>query len=323
MTTSGTPDVSVVLSVFNGAADLEATLDCLLSQEGCDFEVIAINDGSRDDSGASLDRRAATDARLRVIHQPNAGLTLALIRGCLEARAPLIARHDVGDTSLPGRLARQAAVLRAQPALAFVSCKYLLVGPGDEPLAEPSGSPGGSENLRNRDGSLVPFPHHGTVMFRKDTYLAAGGYRPEFYFAQDVDLWSRLIDQGDLGFVPEVLYQVKFDMGSITARHRPAQQALRALAAEARALRHAGQSDADVLSRARAIRPGGNLTPAPHTPRHRSEAQAAYFVGSCLADRGDQRARKYFEAAVRADPFHFRARLKLLRLAWAANRGAT
>ncbi len=88
------PEVSVVMSVYNGAGSLPATLQSVLSQEGCHFEFIVVNDGSSDASGRILDEWSARDARLRVIHQANTGLTRALIRGCSEARGEFIARQQ-------------------------------------------------------------------------------------------------------------------------------------------------------------------------------------------------------------------------------------
>ena len=103
------PLVSVVMSVHNGATDLAATLDSILSQTFTDFELIAIDDGSTDDTPAILAAAAQRDARIRIPTQPNAGLTRALMRGCAEARAPIVARHDAGDRSHPERFARQLA----------------------------------------------------------------------------------------------------------------------------------------------------------------------------------------------------------------------
>lgn len=317
------PEVSVVMSVYNGEAALPSTLSSLLQQTGCDFEIIAINDGSTDQSGQVLDAWAAENPRLRVFHQPNQGLTRALIRGCNEASGEFIARQDVGDASRPGRLAAQARLLRSDPSLVFAGCRYALVGPGNEPLTdgEPPQGATADSGLRNRDGSAVASPHHGTAMFRKSAYAAAGGYRPEFYYAQDVDLWSRLIDQGDFGQVPEVLYQVKFDLDSITASHRAEQQSLRALVAHARALRSQGRSDAPVLAQAQRIRPGGS-SPVPPAPRRDSRPAANYFVGSCLASRGDPRAKSYLTQTVRAKPLHLKAWFKLAKLALSPSKRA-
>jgi glycosyltransferase involved in cell wall biosynthesis len=89
--------LSVVMSVLNGAGDLARTLDSIFAQTERDFELIVIDDGSTDDTPSILARQS--DPRIRVITQPNEGLTRALIRGCEAARAPLIARHDCGDVS--------------------------------------------------------------------------------------------------------------------------------------------------------------------------------------------------------------------------------
>ena len=80
------PEVSVVMSVYNGASHLRASIDSILQQDGVDFEFIIVDDGSTDESPSILDDYAARDARIRLIHQENQGLTKALIRGCAEAR---------------------------------------------------------------------------------------------------------------------------------------------------------------------------------------------------------------------------------------------
>src|SRR4051812_15394116 len=108
--TARSPTISVVMSVYNGAATLTATLESILSQSDSDFEVVVVDDGSTDATAEILRRTAAADQRLRVLRQENRGLTAALIVGCQTARAPIIARHDCGDRSLPGRLAMQREI---------------------------------------------------------------------------------------------------------------------------------------------------------------------------------------------------------------------
>src|SRR5262245_6785124 len=97
-------EVSVVMSVYNGASNLPATINSILSQEGVALEFIVVNDGSTDKTGEILDDYARRDNRVRVIHQKNTGLTRGLIRGCDAARGEFIARQDAGDISLPERL---------------------------------------------------------------------------------------------------------------------------------------------------------------------------------------------------------------------------
>jgi glycosyltransferase involved in cell wall biosynthesis len=100
------PRISVVTSVYNGERYLRESLESVLSQEGVDLELIVVDDGSEDSTPEILADSATRDPRLRVLTQENRGLTVALIRGCAEARGEFIARHDLDDLSLPGRLRR-------------------------------------------------------------------------------------------------------------------------------------------------------------------------------------------------------------------------
>ena len=127
--------VSVVLSVHDEEPFLAECLESVLAQTGVWFEVIAINDGSTDGSPALLDAYAARDGRLRVVHQPNAGLTRALIRGCAMARGRFVARQDADDLAFPGRLARLAADLDTHPEVVLVASAAVMFGPRGELLS--------------------------------------------------------------------------------------------------------------------------------------------------------------------------------------------
>ncbi|MFZ1576355.1 MAG: glycosyltransferase family 2 protein, partial [Chromatiaceae bacterium] len=220
-----TPPVSVIMSVYNGESSLTATLDSVLAQKGVVFEFIVVDDGSTDGGGAMLDDYARRDERVRVIHRENRGLTRALMRGCAAARGQYIARQDAGDLSLPGRLARQFAFLESNPEVVLTACGSRFVGPAGEPLYEVIQQ--GDElqrGLEQLDSKRVRGPsHHGSVMFRRATYQAVGGYRPEFRVAQDLDLWMRLAEVGGCVAVPEVLYQACWQAGSISHLRREQQ----------------------------------------------------------------------------------------------------
>src|SRR5262245_21944801 len=205
------PEVSVVMSVYNGASHLAATLDSILSQEGVELEFIVVNDGSRDKSGQILNEYAQRDSRLRIIHQENTGLTRALIRGCGTARGEFIARQDVGDLSLPGRLARQRVILDAEPDVVMVSCATRYVGPSEEEVyTVAQSSEELEEGLRQLTIEKMRGPSsHPSVMLRRSTYEQVGGYRAAFPVAQDLDLWMRISEVGRCLAMPEVLYQVK------------------------------------------------------------------------------------------------------------------
>ena len=294
------------MSVYNGADHLAETLESIAAQTERDFELIVVDDGSTDDTASILDRWAANDARVRVLHEQNRGLTRSLVKGCAEASGTYIARHDAGDLSLPHRFEKQVALLDA--GAAFVSCWTEYVGPRLEPLWVARGTGATDREARNvlqRDGSppLLDGPtHHGSVMFRRETYQRAGGYRPAFYYGQDFDLWYRLAALGTFHCVPDVLYRARVTPGSISSTARPEQQQYAALSLEALRARSEGRSDEAMLERAAAI--------GPSTARG-DPAEGLYFIGEALRRNGDARCRAYFRAALARSPLRPAAWLRL------------
>lgn len=97
-------EVSVVIPVYNKEEYVEQCLRSVLAQQFDGFEVIAVDDGSTDGSGAVCDRLAAGDSRLRVVHTPNGGVTAARRRGVEEARGRYVTFADADDMMLPGGL---------------------------------------------------------------------------------------------------------------------------------------------------------------------------------------------------------------------------
>ena len=219
---STNPDVSVVMSVYNGASNLAVTMNSILSQEGVELEFIVVNDGSTDKTGEILDDYARRDDRVRVIHQGNTGLTRALIRGCAAATGEFIARQDAGDVSLAGRLALQLDVFRNNSNVVMTSCGTRFVGPGNEVLYEVRQV--GDElhrGLQHVDiGRIYGPSSHTSVMFRRETYEKVGGYRAQFDVAQDLDLWMRLAEAGMCWATPEVLCEFHLSKNSISAVRR-------------------------------------------------------------------------------------------------------
>jgi len=305
------PLVSVVMGVYNGANTLTATMDSVLMQEGVAFEFIVIDDGSTDASAVILDDYARRDGRVRVIHQANTGLTRALIRGCAEARGQYIARQDAGDESLPGRLARQFIHLEANPDVVMTSCGTLFVGPKGEFLYEIVQQKSDLQHgLSQLTLDRIRGPsHHGSTMFRRNVYQAAGGYRPQFLVAQDLDLWMRLAEFGCCVATPEVHYQASLTHRSISHALRIEQLRTTKTILKCAAIRRSGGDDALIVSRFKV-----NI----HSPkpvwmgRSIQDARFFYFVGSLLRTTRPDLARSYFLRALQSWFLFPKALIKLL-----------
>src|SRR5262245_15036509 len=95
------PAISVLMPVYNAGRFLAPALDSVLAQTFADFELIAIDDGSGDASGAVLAEYAVRDQRIRIFAQENRGIVATLNRALELARAPIVARMDADDLSRP------------------------------------------------------------------------------------------------------------------------------------------------------------------------------------------------------------------------------
>jgi glycosyltransferase involved in cell wall biosynthesis len=219
------PAVSILLTVYNNAVELPLALDSILAQTFGDFEVVAVDDGSTDASAAVLDRYAAADRRIRVIHQANTGLGLALARAGREAAAPLLARHDADDVSAPTRLARQVAYLERHPDAVLCGTWAWFIDPDEGPHLSLEVPDDAAQLQRWLDAGFNPFVH-GSVMMRAAAYARDGvGYRFRS-LAEDYDLWLRLSRLGRLGMVESVEYFYALSPGGVNFGNLAAQRQL-------------------------------------------------------------------------------------------------
>ncbi len=105
------PTISIVMPVYNAERYLGEALASIRSQSVSDFELICVNDGSSDGSAAILAAAAARDPRIRVIEQPNRGVSVARNSGMEAARGDFLCFADADDIMLPDSLARRLALL--------------------------------------------------------------------------------------------------------------------------------------------------------------------------------------------------------------------
>jgi glycosyltransferase involved in cell wall biosynthesis len=309
------PDVSVVLGVRNGASGIETSVRSVLSQQDVALEMVVVNDGSSDDTLQRVQRLQARDRRLRVLSQPPAGLTSALRAGCASAQGRYIARLDSGDSMLPGRLRAQLDLMQARPEAALLGGGIRFRGPSGEVLIEEAGEDAVgprdlSARFRNPTDPDVAGISHVTAMFCTQRYLACGGYQHAFRLAQDVDLWLRLSERGDVLRDDAVRTESRIGLDDLTPRFHRVQTQLRRLALAAARARRSGASEARFLQRA------AHLSERALTTRQRRpDWRGAYFIGTCLEERQDPGgAARYYRLALERSPLSPRPRLRLLRL---------
>ena len=294
----------MVMSVYNGQRHLRAAVASILEQTFRDFEFIIVNDGSTDGTSELLAEFESSDPRVRIIDQPNAGLTIALQTGCAAATGDYIARQDADDWSDPTRLEKLVKLLDAYPAAVIASSWASYIDDEGElvEIVERCSDPREATRKLLYDNSGPPA--HGSVMFRRSAYEHVGGYRKSFYFAQDSDLWLRLGTNGEIAYVQESLYKWRISVNGISGANSEVQMQFGNLGRECHAARLRGETDEALVSQAEQLRQGLLARKTTRKEARRQQAAAHYRIGTSLSRRGNPRARRHFWSAIRLNPLH-------------------
>jgi hypothetical protein len=235
------PAISVVMSVYNGEKFLIEAIDSILGQTFADFEFIIIDDGSTDSTSKILSDYAKRDERVRVFAQENRGRAESLNCGIDRARAPLIARMDADDISLPHRLEQQLEFMKTHSEIGLLGGAAELVSPGKIKFGVHQ-PPIDDGEIRQALLSSNPF-FHPTLVLRKDIVREVGGYRKALMDADDYDLILRMAERSKVANIAScvLLYRIHSNQVSVRAMTHQKECVLAARAAAI--LRNSGAAD--------------------------------------------------------------------------------
>ena len=218
----GTGLISIIIPVFNVRPYLETALESVIRQTYSNLEIIVIDDGSTDGSGAVCDEFARRDDRIKVVHQENRGLSSARNAGLDMMNGEAVAFLDPDDSYHPDCIKAMAEAMDRENA-DIVVCKYT-VRDADKPAAHsrkkkawPSGKAGmysRNEALRALADSAVNVSVWNKLYRRKlweDTRF------PDGHNYEDMDIMFRIFDRcGSVLVLDQPLYYHLKRPGSIT-----------------------------------------------------------------------------------------------------------
>jgi glycosyltransferase involved in cell wall biosynthesis len=214
----GSPLISVVIPIHNGAEWLSATLDSILSQTYQQFEIILVNDASTDHLIDVLTRY--TDVRLRVEHvQHNVGVSAARNHAIALALGQFIAFCDADDICEPTRLAAQLAFFDANPRISLSGSAFTCFdGLGVQATIS---HPLSNDAIRRglMQGNCFGLS---TVMARASV-LRTHLFDANLRVAEDYDLWTRIAADGfELANIPESLVRYRLHAKQASGTHSAA-----------------------------------------------------------------------------------------------------
>lgn len=203
------PLVSIVMPCHNAAETLEDCLATIAQQSLTNFELIAIDDGSNDNTLAILKATAQQDPRLRILKPGRIGLVAALNQGIAAAQASVIARMDADDLMHLDRLLLQHQYLADHLEVDLISCQVklfpeALIQAGNREYVRWQNTCLTPKEIGDRIYIESPLPHP-SIMIRSRILRDIGGYRSGL-FPEDYDLWLRLHQAGKaMAKLPQVL----------------------------------------------------------------------------------------------------------------------
>ena len=213
------PHVSIIMPCYNAAAHLARSVGSVQAQTFDDWELVAIDDGSGDDTAARLAAMAADDPRIRVFTQPNGGVSRARNRGLSEARGRCIAFLDADDDWHPDFLARMTGALQAEPDVVLAYCGWQNIGLSGgraQPFVPPDYE---TPDKREKLFAGCRWPIHATLT-RREAVTAAGGFDTALKNAEDYALWLRIAGCAPITRVAEVLAFYHFHSGTQASQNK-------------------------------------------------------------------------------------------------------
>ena len=190
------PQITFVVPCFNEEPHILAeSLGSVALQSFRNFECLVIDESTEPASTQAVAAICNSDLRFRhLIPTQRIGLARSLNLGISEARGEFIARFDSDDVCLPNRLSLQLDWMIKNPhvdvlggGLEIIDCEGKTLAFRDYPLCHEAIS---------RQFHITTAVAHPAVLMRASALRAVGGYDPEFRFAEDLDLWLRMLNRG-------------------------------------------------------------------------------------------------------------------------------
>lgn len=214
------PLFTVIVPCFDCAATLAIAVRSVLDQTCGDFELLLVDDGSRDTTLALCHALAAGDGRIRVLSQANAGVAAARNRGAREARGELIAFLDADDWWAETKLAAHGDLHARQDGLAASFARIQFVPEEDKRESARTESTVPAQRLGVLDvlGENCVCTMSNVVVART-CFESSGGFRLGMSFAEDQEWLARLIAAGaDVRGIDELLVFYRTSAGGLSSQ---------------------------------------------------------------------------------------------------------
>lgn len=215
--------VSIVTPAYNAEKYIIETLECILNQTHKNLEILIANDGSKDTTLSILKEYQRRDPRIIIDDHENMGISKTINRLTRMAKADIIIRIDADDLMTPDRVEKQLRFFQENPKVDFLSCDAEFINEEGETFGYQSFK--GYNKIEDseaalKSSSLVICSQTGFAT-RKNAFLAVGGYNEDIIYAEDLDLFTRMVENGSkLIIIREPLVKYRLHANSAVASNK-------------------------------------------------------------------------------------------------------
>ncbi len=216
---SNRPEISIIMPCYNESTRIEQAVESVRQQSFADYELIIIDDGSKDDSREVLSRLTKNYDFVKFWSQPNKGAGVARNHGLSKARGGFVAFLDADDSWHKQCLYKLHSKLVATPEAALAYCGWQNIGltqNRSKPFVPPDyENPNKIETLLHG----CRWPIH-AALTRQSVLKQTGGFDEQWTSCMDYDLWLRLASFNKIVLVPEVLAYYHHHEGEQITKNR-------------------------------------------------------------------------------------------------------
>ncbi len=211
--------ISVIIPLYNKKKSIAQTLESVLAQTYTDYEIIVVDDGSTDNSLKVVKdycgKFPISNIQFQIISKPNGGVCSARNRGIQEAKGEYVAFLDADDLWDKEYLAEQVKMIIDFPEAAMWGINFAEMNNGQLvrklETALPDGYRGYIENYFEMKGRVSDLFCSSSVVIRKEVFYKVGLFDERIKYAEDTDMWWRIIATQKVAFYDRYMVYYLFD----------------------------------------------------------------------------------------------------------------
>ena len=206
------PELTVSMPAYNAGKYIREAIESVLRQDGIEFELIVVDDGSQDNTSEVV--LSFKDPRIKLIrNKRNMGIAYCHNLVIEQSNSPFITHVDSDDLVLPDAFKKMVSKLKSDPSIGQVHCYFFEIDEDGRVTRDAFHKR--RKNLLKKRGPDMDYKRellvHGSVMnplrtYRKEVFYVVGKFNEKLKFGEDYDIALRIVDKYDITLVPEFLY---------------------------------------------------------------------------------------------------------------------